>query len=51
MLLFLGASVNQSGASQVALMVKNPSADAGDARDMRSISGLRRSPGVGNEFS
>ena len=51
MLLFLGASVNQSGASQVALMVKNPSADAGDARDMRSIPGLGRSPGVGNECS
>ena len=51
MLLILGASVNRSGASHVALMVKNPSANAGDARDMGSIPGLGRSPGVGNEFS
>ena len=32
-------------------MVKNPSANAGDAKDMCSIPGLGRSPGVGNEFS
>ena len=29
-------------------MVKNPLAIAGDTRDMGSISGLGRSPGVGN---
>ena len=29
-------------------VVKVPSANAGDARDMGSISGLGRSPGVGN---
>ena len=34
-------------ASQVALVVKNPPADAGDTRDVGSIPGLRRSPGVG----
>ena len=31
-----------------ARIVKNPSANAGDARDMDSISGLGRSPEVGN---
>ena len=51
MLLFLVSSVIQSGASQVVLMVKNPSANAGDTRDTGSIPGLGRSPGVGNEFS
>ena len=35
-------------ASQVALMVKNPSANAGDIRDAGSIPGLGRSPGEGN---
>ena len=30
------------------VIVKNPSANAGDARDMSSIPGLGRSPGVGN---
>ena len=34
--------------SQVALVVKNPPANAGDARDMGLIPGLGRSPGVGN---
>ena len=29
-------------------MVKNSSANAGDARDMGSIPGLGRSPGLGN---
>ena len=29
-------------------VVKNLSANAGDARDVGSIPGLRRSPGVGN---
>ena len=32
-------------ASQVALVVKNPSANAGDIRDLGLISGLGRSPG------
>ena len=36
------------GASQVALMVKNMSANAGDIRDMGSIPGLGRSPGGGH---
>ena len=35
-------------ASQMVLMVKNPPANAGDPRDMSSIPGLGRSPGVGN---
>ena len=37
-----------TGASQVALVVKNPSANAGDVRDKSSIPGLGRSPGEGN---
>ena len=36
------------GASQVALLVKNLPANAGDARDTVSIPGSERSPGVGN---
>jgi len=36
------------GASQVALLVKNLPANAGDARDTGSIPGSERSPGVGN---
>ena len=32
----------------MALMVKNPTASAGDTRDMGLISGLGRSPGKGN---
>ena len=35
-------------ASQVVLVVKNPPANARDARDAVSILGSRRSPGVGN---
>ena len=35
-------------ASQMVLMVKNPPANVGDPRDMSSIPGLGRSPGVGN---
>ena len=35
-------------ASQVALIIKNLPANAGDARGMGSISGWGRSPGVGN---
>ena len=37
-----------TGASQVALVVKNPSANAGDVRDKSSVPGLGRSPGEGN---
>ena len=36
------------GASQVVLVVKNPPANLGDARDADSIPGLGRSPGGGN---
>ena len=37
-----------SGASQVAPVVKNPSTNAGDIRDMGSIPGSGRSPGGGH---
>ena len=37
-----------TGASQVALVVKNLSANAGDVRDKSSVPGLGRSPGEGN---
>ena len=30
-------------------MVKNPPADAGDTRDLGSVSGSGRSPGEGND--
>ena len=36
------------GASQVALVIKNLPANAGDIRDKGSIPGLGRSPGGGN---
>ena len=35
-------------ASQVPLVVKNPSVNAGDIRDVGSIPGSRRSPGGGH---
>ena len=35
--------------SQLALVVKNPPADAGDAGDSGSIPGSGRSPGEGND--
>ena len=35
-------------ASHVVLLVKNPPANAGDARDMSSIPGSGRFPGEGN---
>ena len=38
----------RNGASQVALVIKNPPASAGDERDSGSISGLERSPGGGH---
>ena len=37
-----------NGASQVALMVKKLPTNAGGARDVGSIPGSRRAPGVGN---
>ena len=37
------------GASHVALVVKNPSASAGDVRDMGLIPELGRSPGGGHD--
>ena len=36
------------GTSQVVLVVKNPSVNAGDIRDVSSIPGLGRSPGGGH---
>ena len=36
------------GASQVALVLKNPTATAGDVRGLGLIPGLGRSPGGGN---
>ena len=41
-----GASKNTT--SQVALVVKNPTANAGDARDLGLITGSGRFPGVEN---
>ena len=38
----------KSGASQVALVVKNPLANAGDIRDTGSVPGSGRSPGGGH---
>ena len=37
-----------SRTSQVVLVVKNPTASAGEARDMNSIPGSKRSPGGGH---
>ena len=42
------APLEKEMASQGVLVVKNPPANARDARDMGSIPGLGRSPGVGN---
>ena len=41
--------VSLIGASWMALVVKNPSANAGDVRDMVSIPGAGRSPRGGND--
>ena len=38
-------STDSAGASQVALVIKNPPANAGDIKDVSLIPGLRRSPG------
>ena len=40
----------QTQASQGALVVKNPTASAGDIRNMGSAPGLGRSPGEGNSY-
>ena len=45
---FITFCIQVFGASQVAPMVKNLPANAGDARDTGSVPGLGRSPGVGN---
>ena len=45
---FFFASFNIFRASQVALVVKNPPANAGNLRDAGSIPGLGRSPGGGH---
>ena len=42
------ALVGAGRASQVALVVKNPPANAGDIRDVGSIPGSERAPGGGN---
>ena len=42
--------VAQSRTSQVALVVKNPPASAGDMKTMDSIPGLGRSPGGGHDY-
>ena len=44
----LGEFLLAAGTSQVALVVKNPSANAGDMRDAGSIPGSGRSPGGGH---
>ena len=44
----LSSSVPVLGASQVALVVKNLPASAGEIRDIGSIPGLGRSPGGGH---
>ena len=41
-------SINAKWASQLALVVKNPPANAGDRRDMGSMPGLGRSSGGGH---
>ena len=38
------------GTSQVVLVVKNPPANAGEVRDVGSVPGLGRSPGVGTSY-
>ena len=42
------AIIKTNRASQVAQVVKNPPATAGDIRDSGSIPGSGRSPGIGN---
>ena len=44
----LSLSKGDQGASQVALVVKNPPGNAGDIRDVDLIPGSERSPGGGH---
>ena len=44
----LGLTWTENGASQAALVVKNPPATVGDIKDMGLIPGLRRFPGRGH---
>ena len=46
---FLNNEKMYFGASQVALVVKNPPANTGDVRDVGSIPGLGRAPGGGHD--
>ena len=48
---YLGPSSTLCGVSQVALVVKNLPAKAGDPRDVGLIPGLGRCPGVENDNS
>ena len=47
--LLLMAKCHHKQASQVAQVVKNLPANAGDAKDMGSIPGLGRFPGIRND--
>ena len=47
-LLIITAQYDRSWSSQVALVMKNPPANAGDIKDAGSISGSERSPGGGH---
>ena len=46
----LGWAFSQFGASQMVLVVKNLPANAGEVRDVGSVSGLGRSPGGGQGY-
>ena len=43
-------SLLNNWASQVAIVIKNPPANVGDARDVGLSPGLERSPGEGNGY-
>ena len=47
-LVYLNYLIKINGASQVALVVKNPPGNAGDIRDAGWMPRLRRSPGSGH---
>ena len=46
----ISESYSTYGASQVVLMIKNPSANAGDVRDVGSIPSSKGSLGEGNSY-
>ena len=48
--LLFGHMQTSTQSSQVALVLKNPTANAGDIRNMGSVPGLGRSPGEGNSY-